>query len=76
MGSSQSDDFLLAQDNPVRLGILVPAARGDLQRPTSAAAAKDKLADDFIDLQTATVHYHLTRLQDHALLPRFYLSGA
>ena len=76
MDRSPGDEFLLARDNPVRLRILVLAARGDLPGQISASALKEKLADEFGDLEIRKIHFHLTRLQGVGLLPRPLLPGA
>lgn len=75
MGGDRPDEFLRARDNPIRLRILALAATGDLPEEMSASAVKEKLADEFRDLETREVHYHLTRLQDGALLPWPNLPG-
>jgi len=72
---SSGDEFLRARENQIRLRILVLAATGDLPEKLSASAMKEKLIDDFSDLKAGEVHYHLTRLQDGALLPRPVLPG-
>jgi len=76
MNRSPGDEFLRALDNPIRLHILGLAAKGVLPEPITASTVKEVLADEFGDLETGDVHYHLTRLQDGALLPRPLLPGA
>jgi DNA-binding transcriptional ArsR family regulator len=70
------DAMLRALDSPIRLSILELVAKGLLPDQNSASAVKEKLAEDFGDLETRIVHYHLTRLQDVGLLPQPLWPGA